>query len=332
MSFEMERRKMNNLAVLENNKIEIRKPGRLDQNPAAVYLASLSKRSRRVQLDALNIIANILNPGANYLEIPWHEIEYQHAQAIRSALIEEDYSAASANRMLSAMRETIHQAWLLELTTAENYLRVKEVKNFKGSTVPAGRAITSGEKNALINACSADDNPAGYRDAAIIALMVTAGPRRAEVVGIDLEDYDPENGQLKILGKGNKERTTYLANGTLAAMADWLQVRGSEPGPLFIPIDRHNNMVMRRLTTQAIYNMLNKRIEEAAIKDFSPHDLRRTFISDMLDAGADIATVAKMVGHASVTTTARYDRRPEKAKQKAAELLTVPYKRRLSEI
>mgnify|MGYP002351421843 FL=1 len=84
------------------------------------------------------------------------------------------------------------------------------------------------------------------------------------------------------------------------------------------------------MTHQAIYNMLNKRIEQAGIKDFSPHDLRRTFISDMLDAGADIATVAKMVGHASVTTTARYDRRPEKAKQQAAELLSFPYTRRLA--
>jgi len=321
---------MNTLAVLENKGIEIHKPGRLDQNPAAVYLAKLGKRSRRVQMDALNVIADILSPGATYLEIPWHGIEYQHAQAVRSVL-KERYSAASANRILSALRETIHQAWLLEQTTSDNYMRVKEIENVRGSTIPAGRAITSGEKTALINACIADQSPAGYRDAAIIALMVTVGPRRSEVVGLDLGDYDPETGRLKILGKGNKERATYLANGTLAAMADWMQVRGSEPGPLFIPIDRHGNMTMRRLSNQAIYNMLNKRIEEAAIKDFSPHDLRRTFISDALEAGADIATVAKMVGHASVTTTARYDRRPEKAKQKAAELLTIPYKRRLAE-
>ncbi len=110
----------------------------------------------------------------------------------------------------------------------------------------------------------------------------------------------------------------------------WLTLRGEAPGPLFWPIDKGGNLHPRRMTAQAIYNLLQKRAEEAGVKTFSPHDLRRTFVSNLLDAGADIATVARMAGHANLQTTMRYDRRPEEAKRRAAGLLHIPYQRRFS--
>jgi site-specific recombinase XerD len=100
--------------------------------------------------------------------------------------------------------------------------------------------------------------------------------------------------------------------------------RGIRP-PLFLPVDKGGTIHRRRMTDQAVLVVLRKRAGQAGVSAFSPHDLRRTFISDLLDCGADLATVQRLAGHSNVSTTARYDRRGEKAKKKAAELLHVPY-------
>jgi site-specific recombinase XerD len=84
------------------------------------------------------------------------------------------------------------------------------------------------------------------------------------------------------------------------------------------------------LTDQGLYHILDTRRQEAHIATFTPHDLRRTFAGDLLDAGVDLSTVQKLMGHANANTTSGYDRRGERAKRDAVRKLHVPYERRFS--
>lgn len=316
-------------AVTQANQVLTLAAGRADKNPALVYLRAMTPKTRRVQKDALNVIARLLNPALDLFSVKWELIEYQHAQAIRADLIAR-YSPASVNRMLSALRGTSKQAWLMGLSSPDQYFRINEIGNVRGSTLPAGRALASGEINALLQTCIMDPSPAGFRDAAIIAVMAVAAPRRNELVNLNLADYDPESGALKILhAKGGKQRIVYLDNGAAAALADWLTLRGNEPGALFVPITKTGKLTYKTMTDQAIYNMLIKRGTQAGVSQFTPHDLRRTCITDLLEAKVDALIVAAIAGHASTDTTRKYDRRPEAAKRQAANTLHIPYKRRL---
>ncbi len=160
------------------------------------------------------------------------------------------------------------------------------------------------------------------------AILYGAGLRRSEVVNLDLSDWNTVDNCLTVRsGKGDKDRTIYLDNGAAAALSDWLIWRQGEVGALFYPTRKGGLIEQRRMTDQAVLDILRQRGLEAQIRSFSPHDFRRTFTSNMIDLGVDIVTVQKLLGHASPVTTAHYDRRGEAAKRKAASLLHTPYGR-----
>ena len=297
-----------------------------DQRPALVYLADKAPRSRRVLRGDLDTIARLLG-GDQAATLPWEQVRFQHTAALRQRLAER-YAPATANRMLSALRGVLKAAWQLGQMDAETYHRAAAVASVKGERLPAGRSLTPGELMALLTACGHDQTAAGARDAAIVALLYSCGLRRAELVALDLADYDSAAGTLTVQGKGHKERLAHVVSGAAAALADWLALRGETPGPLFWPGRKGGHVYPGRLTAQAVYYIIQARADQAKVPALSPHDFRRTFVGDLLDAGADIATVQALAGHAQVTTTARYDRRPETTRKKAAELLHVPYTRR----
>ncbi len=107
-------------------------------------------------------------------------------------------------------------------------------------------------------------------------------------------------------------------------MTGWIEVRGDAAGALLYRIRKGGKIISERPTDQAIWFILEKRFRQAQVKPFTPHDLRRTFAGEMLDAGVDLVTVQKLMGHASPVTTSRYDRRDETAKKDAATKIHFP--------
>lgn len=301
-------------------------------NPVTVFLSSKAESSQRVYECDLRVISILFGQDDPY-KFAWHLLKYEDTQRIREVLSTcpgeqsgKVLSPISVNRILCALRGVLKTCWRMGVMPAEDYTRAVDIDNVIGSTVPAGRQLENREMNALLQVC--DSSTIGIRDAAIISLMYSCGLRRSEVTDLDLSDYDPVTNELIINGKRNKQRLAYVTGGAALAMLDWLNIRGTIPGPLFLPVHRDGNMVLRRLTSQTIYDMLNRRGEQARIDHFSPHDMRRSFVSSLLGLGVDISTVAMLAGHVSISTTAKYDRRPDKVRREAAELIQVSYRGR----
>jgi site-specific recombinase XerD len=293
-------------------------------SPVATYLGRLAAGSRRGQLDALNTIARLLSKGSADAEgIDWASLKYPQTAAIRAALSDR-YAPNTTKRMLAALRGVLKECWRLGLIVHDEYARAADIAPVRGQLAPRGRALNEAELEALFRTCQADMSPAGVRDVAILGLLYGLGLRRSELVRLDVVDFHSGDGVLTIQGKGNQARTGHVVEEARTVLERWLRVRGLATGPMFFPVTKSGNFVSRRLTPEGIAQILVKRAVEADVDRFSCHDLRRSFVTHLLDAGADLVVVQKLAGHRQISTTAIYDKRGEAAKLKAIELVRIP--------
>jgi integrase len=274
----------------------------------------------------LRTVARIV--GLSPEEIRWSGLGPEVISVVRALMLERRYAPSTINATLSALKGVAHAAWQLKQLKSDEYQRIRDVKGVRGSRLPRGRALSDPEVTRLVDACMRDTSPAGGRDLALITLLGYGGLRRSEATSLDLSHFDEEADTLRVRGKGDKERLVYLGRETLRAVLEWLGVRGTDPGPLLLPVLKSGEVEPRRLSDQAVYNALRKRAREAHVRAFSPHDLRRTCITNMLDRGGDLSVVQDIAGHSSISTTKIYDRRGEAAKRRTSALASFPARRR----
>jgi integrase len=290
-------------------------------NPAAIYRDSLSRGSYWAVHHSLETIVKLLG-ATDPWTYPWHRLRYRDTARVRAALVER-YAPATVNKILSALRGVLKTCWRLGLMDAETYARAADVANVRAKTLPSGRAVERDEVRALFAAC--DDSPAGRRDAALLAILYGGGLRRAELCGLDVEDFDASGCVLTVrAGKGRRDRRVFLAKSACKVVRKWVAARGGDNGPLFVPISSTGAVRLTRLRGEAVRYILQRRQRQAGLTGITPHGMRRLYVSSLLSAGVDVFTVQKLAGHADAVTTARYDRRGEGERRRAAAQLRIP--------
>ena len=303
-------------------------------NPAFAYLESLSSpTSRLTMVSPLNRAASIVAPSLSgkdaWKAVPWQNIRAPHVRAIMAGI---SGTPATRNKALAALKGVARAAWELHQLSTDELMRIQSIKGDAGTREPSGRFVTEGEIKTLLKQCAQDEQPAGARDGAMIALAVSTGVRRAEICSISMENISHDEGgnfRARIIGKRNRERTVFIRGNAALFLQDWMRLRietGNNSGPLFCAILKNGRLLpAKSISPTAADRILRKRCGLCSLTDLDWHDLRRTTTSNLLDAGADISTVAGILGHANIQTTARYDRRGERARSKAMELISIPY-------
>ncbi len=217
-----------------------------------------------------------------------------------SALHDSGYAKSSIARHIATLRS------FFRFGQREGWAETNPAKPLR--TPRQGRSLphflTAEELGRLFDAPPPNE-PMGLRDRAILETMYSAGLRVSEVVGLDDADLDFQAYLLRVRGKGRRERLAPVGSYAINALKRWLRVRKLAPRekgpPVFV------NRFGRRLTTRSVARMLEKYLKITGLDSrTSPHSLRHSFATHLLDRGADIRSVQELLGHKSLVTTQIY--------------------------
>lgn len=220
-----------------------------------------------------------------------------------AALTEADYARTTIARRLASMRSFFKFAQRESLI---DFNPAKPLRNPRPQR-KLPHFLTNQEIGKLLSAPPSDSSM-GLRDRAILETMYSAGLRVSELVGIDEGDLDLVDGLVRVRGKGKRERLAPLGSYAVKAIGFWLSKRNIAPeasqglaSPVF------TNRFGKRLTTRSVARMLEKYIRQEALDlKTSPHTLRHSFATHLVDRGADIRSVQELLGHKSLVTTQIY--------------------------
>ncbi|PCH95648.1 MAG: hypothetical protein COB83_07985 [Gammaproteobacteria bacterium] len=288
-------------------------------NPVKAYFLTINSKAT-IQSSHFRLKAFCLFTfsQADFDKCDWSALDYikiltymKHQKSLNLAF-------SSVNVTLSILKSVAMQAWQLSIINIENYMRIKTIRGIKGARVNKGFALSVDDVHLIKRNSDKCKRLVSRRNFAIFAVACGAGLRRVELARLNIENIQDD--KLVIIGKNNKERAVYLSPFVKKALNDWLKVLNSEIGALFVRIFASGEMG-ERVGLLSVHRAIERIQENSGLPRFTTHDLRRTFATTLLDANADKFAVQRLLGHTSLNTTERYDRRGDRAAKAAIELL-----------
>lgn len=263
-------------------------------------LARYLKQLSDVRLASEHTTSNYRRDLTRFIEhcgdIPVQDISREHVQAWMVAGYGQGLSPVTLARRLSALRGLLDMAmqsgWC-EKNVAAGIRPPKQPKRLP-------RTLPPEQTSQMMRAT---DSSSEERDLAIFAVMYGCGLRVSETVGLNLQDVSMESAELRVFGKGKKERVVPMPQGVVKLLQDYLENRDSTLSESAIFLNQRGG----RLTARSVQRMVKKRaLETGADISVTPHRLRHSFATHLLAGGVDLRAIQELLGHSSLGTTERY--------------------------
>lgn len=231
-------------------------------------------------------------------QLDWQRVDHLTIRAYLAFLARKKLSRSSSARHLSALRSFFKFLMREGAVTMNPARAVATPRREK----PLPSVLQTSEVTALLEMPDLE-TPLGIRDRAWIELMYASGLRISELVSIDLDDIELRARLVKIRGKGAKERIVPFGSKAADAIRNYLTVRhpAEEEDALFL------NHRGQRITARSVRRLFDRYVRAASLRaGVSPHTLRHSFATHLLNAGADLRAIQELLGHASLSTTQKY--------------------------
>ncbi|CCV65909.1 MAG: site-specific tyrosine recombinase XerD [Paracholeplasma sp.] len=259
----------------------------LSENTLSAYLRDLEQY--RLFLEKYHNITKV------------HKIEKKHIEAYLRTLKRKNLSSKSMSRKLTSIKG-FHQFLVIEKETDDNVSLTIEMPKVEKS-LPEVLSIEDVVK--IINQLKGDD-PLTLRNIALLELIYGSGLRVSELLNLQIADVHLTAGYVRVTGKGNKEREVPLGDISIIALRKYLS-NGRQLLVKMKTADLFLNVNGKKLSRQGFFKILKKIAQEAGVtKEVSPHTLRHSFATHLLEAGVDLRTLQELLGHEDISTTQIY--------------------------